>query len=202
MKTLSALGLGILLLMQPVLVAAGAPGDQVRQTVDKLLAILNNPQLRGEDKKNERREKLREAIYPRFDFTEMAKRSLGPHWQRRSPEEQKEFVELFTSLLEGAYLDKIESYNGEKVQYLNETVDNDYAEVDTKIVDNNGQQFSVNYRLHNVGGDWKVYDVVIENVSLVNNYRSQFNRMLAKSSFEELLKTIREKKFSAPDKKS
>jgi phospholipid transport system substrate-binding protein len=201
MKTLSALGLGILLLMQPVLVAAEAPGDQVRQTVDKLLAILNNPQLRGEDKKNERREELRKVLYSRFDFTEMAKSALGPHWQRRSPEEQKEFVELFTSLLEGAYLDKIESYNGEKVQYLNETVDNDYAEVDTKIVDNHGQPFSVNYRLRNGGGDWKVYDVVIENVSLVNNYRSQFNRVLAKSSFEELLKTMKEK-LSAPDKKS
>jgi phospholipid transport system substrate-binding protein len=201
MKMLSAVGLGILLLMQPVLVAAGAPGDQVRQTVDKLLAILADPQLRGEDKENERREELRKVLYSRFDFTEMAKRALGPHWQRRSPEEQKEFVELFTSLLEGAYLDKIESYNGEQVQYLNETVDNDYAEVDTKIVDNHGQPFSVNYRLRNGGGDWKVYDVVIENVSLVNNYRSQFNRVLAKSSFEELLKTMKEK-LSAPDKKS
>jgi phospholipid transport system substrate-binding protein len=187
--------------MQPVLVAAGAPGDQVRQTVDKLLAILADPQLRGEDKENERREELRKVLYSRFDFTEMAKSALGPHWQRRSPEEQKEFVELFTSLLEGAYLDKIESYNGEKVQYLNETVDNDYAEVDTKIVDNHGQPFSVNYRLRNGGGDWKVYDVVLENVSLVNNYRSQFNRVLAKSSFEELLKTMKEK-LSAPDKKS
>jgi phospholipid transport system substrate-binding protein len=201
MKMLSALGLGILLLMQPVLVAAGAPGDQVRQTVDKLLAILADPQLRGEDKENERREELRKVLYSRFDFTEMAKSALGPHWQRRSPEEQKEFVELFTSLLEGAYLDKIESYNGEKVQYLNETVDNDYAEVDTKIVDNHGQPFSVNYRLRNGGGDWKVYDVVLENVSLVNNYRSQFNRVLAKSSFEELRKTMKEK-LSAPDKKS
>jgi phospholipid transport system substrate-binding protein len=199
MKMLSALGLGILLLMQPVLVAAGAPGDQVRQTVDKLLAILADPQLRGEDKENERREELRKVLYSRFDFTEMAKSALGPHWQRRSPEEQKEFVELFTSLLEGAYLDKIESYNGEKVQYLNETVDNDYAEVDTKIVDNHGQPFSVNYRLRNGGGDWKVYDVVLENVSLVNNYRSQFNRVLAKSSFEELRKTMKEK-LSAPDK--
>ena len=201
MKMLSAVGLGILLLMQPVLVAAGAPGDQVRQTVDKLLAILADPQLRGADKENERREELRKVLYSRFDFTEMAKRALGPHWQRRSPEEQKEFVELFTSLLEGAYLDKIESYNGEQVQYLNETVDNDYAEMDTKIVDNHGQPFSVDYRLRNGGGDWKVYDVVIENVSLVNNYRSQFNRVLAKSSFEELLKTMKEK-LSAPDKKS
>ena len=199
---LSAVILGILLLMRPVSVIAGAPTDQFRQTIDRVLAILKDPQLKGEDKKPERREKLKESISERFDFTEMTKRALGPHWQQRSPEEQQEFIKLFTSLLEDAYLDKIESYNGEKVEYLNETVDNNYAEVDTKIVGNNGQEFSVNYKLHNVSGEWKVYDVVIENISLVQNYRSQFNRILAKSSFEELLKTMREKKFSAPGKKS
>ena len=198
MKVLSALGLGILLLAQPVWVTAGAPGEQLRQTVDRLLTILKDPKLKGEGKKNERREKLREALYPRFDFTEMAKRALGPHWRRLSPEEQKEFVRLFTNLLEEAYLDEIESYNGEKVQYLKEREDNGYAEVDTKIIDNQGRQFSVNYRLHNVSGDWKVYDVIIENVSLVNNYRAQFNRVLAKSSYEQLLTRMREKNFSGP----
>ena len=202
MKTLSAVALGILLLMQPILMAAGTAGNEIRQTVDKLLAILKDPQLKGEGKKNERRNKLREVIYQRFDFTDMAKRSLGSHWQRRSPEEQKEFVKLFTNLLEEAYLDKIESYNGEKVQYLKEREDNDYAEVDTKIVDQKGQDFSVDYRLHNVNGDWKVYDVLIEDVSLVNNYRAQFNRVLAKSSFEELLNRMKERKFSAPVAKS
>jgi phospholipid transport system substrate-binding protein len=202
MKALSAVGLGLLLFMRAGLVAAGPPTDQLRQTVDQLLTVLNDPQLKGEDKKNERRENLREVIYPRFDFTEMARRSLGLHWRQRSPEEQQEFVQLFTNLLEEAYFDKIESYNGEKVQYLNETVDNDYAEVETKIIGTNGQEFSVNYRLHNVNGEWQVYDVVIENISLVHNYRSQFNRVLAKSSFAELLKTMREKKFSAPEKKT
>jgi phospholipid transport system substrate-binding protein len=202
MKTLSAVALGILLLMQPIMMAAGTAGNEIRQTVDKLLAILKDPQLKGEGKKNERRNKLREVIYQRFDFTDMAKRSLGSHWQRRSPEEQKEFVKLFTNLLEEAYLDKIESYNGEKVQYLKEREDNDYAEVDTKIVDQKGQDFSVDYRLHNVNGDWKVYDVLIEDVSLVNNYRAQFNRVLAKSSFEELLNRMKERKFSAPVAKS
>ena len=194
MKMLSAVGLGILLLMQPVLVAAGAPGDQVCQTVDKLLAILADPQLRGEDKENERREELRKVLYSRFDFTEMAKRALGPHWQRRSPEEHKEFVELFTSLLEGAYLDKIESYNGENFQYLKEREDdNNYAQVDTKLVDNKGQEFAINYRLYNMKGDWKVYDVVIENVSIVNNYRAQFTRVLASSSYEELVNRLKGK---------
>jgi phospholipid transport system substrate-binding protein len=202
MKTLSIVGLGILLLVQSAWVGAGVPGDQVRQTADKLLAILTDPQLKGESKKTERREKLKEVIYQRFDFTEMAKRSLGSEWQRRSPEEQKEFVKLFTDLLERAYLDQIESYNGEKFQYLKEREDNNYAQVDTKIIDNKGRQFSVSYRLVNRNGDWKVYDVVIEDISLVNNYRSQFNRVLAKSPYEQLVKTMKEKTFSVGSPKS
>ena len=202
MKALSAAGLGILLFMQPIRVAAGAPQEQLRQSVDKLLAILNDPQLKAERKKNERREKLKEVLYQRFDFTEMAKRSLGSEWRRRTPEEQKEFVRLFTDLLEQAYLDKIESYSGEKFYYLKEREDGNYAEVDTKIVDKTGQEYSLDYRLHKVNGDWRVYDVIIEDVSLVGNYRSQFSRVLAKSSFDELLKTMKEKTFSAPAGKS
>src|SRR5262245_27108845 len=120
MKTLSAVGLAILLLTPPVDVAAGAPGEQMRQSVDKLLTILKDPQLKGESTKNERRAKLKEVIYQRFDFTAMAKRSLGYEWRRRSPEEQQEFVKLFTDLLERAYLEQLESYNGEKIQFLKE----------------------------------------------------------------------------------
>ena len=195
MKALASVGLGILLLLQPGCAAAGAPGEQVRQSVDKLLAILKEPQLKGESKKNERRDKLREVIYQRFDFTEMGKRSLGSEWRRRGPEEQKEFVKLFTDLLERAYLDQLESYSGEKIQYLKELEGDNYAEVATKIIDNKGREFSVNYRLHQVNGDWKVYDVVIEDISLVNNYRSQFNRVLAKSSYEELVNTMKGKTF-------
>jgi phospholipid transport system substrate-binding protein len=198
MKTLSTVGLAILLLVQSVWVAAGVPGDQVRQTADKVLAILKDPQLKGESKKNERRDKLKEVIYQRFDFTEMARRSLGSEWRRRSPEEQKEFVKLFTGLLERAYLDNIESYSGDKFRYLKEQEDNSHAQVDTKIIDNKGQEFSVNYRLHKVNGDWKVYDVVIEDISLVNNYRSQFNRVLATSSYEELVNRMKGKTLSAP----
>jgi phospholipid transport system substrate-binding protein len=198
MKPLSAVAFAMLLLMQPIVATAGAAAEQVRQTVEKLLAVLNDPQLKGERQTNARREKLRQVIYQRFDFTEMAKRSLGSHWRRLTAEQQKEFVKLFTRLLEDAYLDKIESYNGEKVRYLKEREDENYAEVDTKIVSGKGQEFLVNYRLHNVNGDWKVYDVIIEDISLVNNYRSQFNRVLAKSSFQELLERMKEKKLSAP----
>ena len=193
MKGIAAFGLGIFLFMRPVSVAAGAPEDQVRQSVDKLLAILSDPRLKQEGKKNERREELKKVIYQRFDFTEMARRSLGPEWRRHTSEEQKEFVKLFTDLLERAYLDRIESYNGEKVQYLGEREDHGYAEVQTKLVNNKGQEFSINYRLHNVNGDWKVYDVVGEDISVVNNYRAQFSHVLASSSYQELIHRMKEK---------
>ena len=153
MKALASVGLGISLLMQPVCAAAGAPGEQVRQSVDKLLAIVKDPRLKREDNKNERREKLKEVIHQRFDFTEMAKRSLGSEWRRRNLEEQKEFVKLFTDLLKRSYLEQIESYSGEKIQYLKELEGDNYAEVATKIVDN---------------GDWEAYDVLTEDISLVN----------------------------------
>jgi len=132
----------------------------------------------------------------------MAKRSLGPEWQKRSPEEQKEFVRSFTTLLEGAYFDQLESYNGEKVRLVNERQDKDFAEVSTKIVNNKGEEFSLNYRLQDNNGDWKIFDVVVENVSLVNNFRSQFNRVLAKSSYAELVKSMNQKKISAPATKN
>jgi phospholipid transport system substrate-binding protein len=193
MKGMAVFGLGVFLFMQPASVAAGAPGDQVRQSVDKLLAILADPRLKQEGKKNERREELKKVIYQRFDFTEMARRSLGPEWRRHTPEEQKEFVKLFTDLLERAYLEQIESYNGEKVQYLSEREDHSYAEVQTKLVNNKGQDFSVNYRLRNVNGDWKVYDVVSEDISVVNNYRAQFSRVLASSSYQDLVHRMKEK---------
>jgi phospholipid transport system substrate-binding protein len=192
----------IVVLYSPGSTRAGAPADELRKTVDNLLTVLRSTELQGDAKKQERRTKLREIIYPRFDFGEMAKRSLGPHWQRRSPEQQKEFVGLFTDLLEAAYLDRIESYNGQKVQFGKETLDKNHAEVDTKIIDSKGTEFAVNYRMHNTGGEWKVYDVVIENISLVNNYRSQFSRLLAKSSYEDLVVALKEKKLSAPGAKS
>jgi len=192
----------MLVLSGGIAASAGEPMEQLRQTIDALLRTLTSPDLKGEAQVKERRQRLREIIYPRFDFTEMAKRALGSHWQKRTPDEQKEFTKLFTALLEEAYLDTIESYKGEKIQYLNERQDKDFAQVDTKIMDQKGQEYSVNYRLHNAGGEWKVYDVVVENISLVNNYRSQFSRILGRSSYEQLIAAMREKKFSAPSGKS
>jgi phospholipid transport system substrate-binding protein len=172
---------------------AGAPTDQVRQTAEQLLALLQDPQFKGPDKESQRRKRLRQVIGNRFDFDEMAKRSLGANWRRVSSEEQRRFVQLFTDLLEKSYADQIESYNGEKIVYSREKVAQNNAEVDSKIITKKGQEIAVNYKLRSAGGDWKVYDVVIEDISLVNNYRSQFNRILGKSTFNELLKRLEAK---------
>jgi phospholipid transport system substrate-binding protein len=198
----STVALGVLLLSSPGITRAGTGTEQLKASIGEIQRILTNPALKGEAKKAERRRKLEEVIHSRFDFNEMAKRSLGAEWKKRSPEEKKQFVRLFTNLLENAYLDKIESYNGEKVRYVNERQDDNFSEVDTKVTGNNGEEFSLNYRLHKVNEDWKVFDVVVENISLVNNYRAQFRRVLARSSFEELVQTMKQKSFSAPAAKS
>ncbi len=183
----------MLCVLFPTPLHAGVPTDQVRATTDRVLEILNNPELALPSAKEERRAQLRKVIYPRFDFTEMARRSLGPTWQRVNPREQQDFLTLFTQLLEQSYVSNIESYSGEKILYGREIVDQDFAEVDTKIITNKGEEFTVNYKLHDLNGDWKAYDIVIENVSIVNNYRSQFSRLLTKQSFAELLDTLRDK---------
>ena len=193
-----AVALGLLLLSHPISLFAGAAQDQLKQSVDKIQSILSDPSLKGEAKATARREKLKEAISERFDFEEMARRSLGAQWQKRTPEEQKEFVQLFRDLLEGTYLGKLEEYSGEKVRYINERQEKDLAEVNTKVVNNKGEEFTLDYRMRDANGDWKVIDVVVENISLVNNYRSQFNRILTKSSFEDLMQAMKQKKLSAP----
>ena len=190
----------LLLVSLPDPSKAGIPSEQVRQTADKVLSILQDPRLKAGDKKKERRDQLRQVISARFDFNEMAKRSLGQHWQRRGIEEQRQFVQVFTDLLEQSYAAQIESLNGEKIVYGRENQDRNHAEVDTRVVTSKGEEFSVNYKLHSADGEWKVYDVVIENISLVNNYRSQFNRVLANSSFAEFLRKLREKTFDATGK--
>jgi len=171
---------------------AATPTEQVRATVDQVMEIMKDKKLQGEAKREERRERLRQVILPRFDFAEMAKRSLGTHWNR-NPTRQKEFISAFTELLEDAYTGKVEAAKGEKVLYLNGHTDQSLAEVKTKVVSAKGEETSINYKMHPVGSEWKVYDVLIENISMVNNYRSQFNRVLANASFDELLKKLKEK---------
>ena len=172
---------------------AGGPTDQVRATLDKVLIITRNPKPQSQAQKEELRAQLAQVIYPRFDFTEMAKRALGPHWGRRSSEEQREFVKIFAELLGKSYAERIESSTNQNILYTREIADKDYAQVDTKIVSEKDAEFSINYKLHSVDKEWKVYDVVIEDISLVNNYRSQFDRVIARSSFEELVRMMKKK---------
>jgi len=180
-------------LVQPGATSAGVPTDQIRVTVDRVLRILKDPALNSAGARESRRSELTKVILPRFDFEEMAKRSLGAEWRRRPSAEQEEFIRLFTELLKNSYIESIESYRGEKVIYRSESQDGAYADVGTKVINDRGEEFTIDYRLNLEGSEWKVYDVIIENISIVNNYRSQFSRILGRSSFAELMRAIRDK---------
>jgi phospholipid transport system substrate-binding protein len=173
--------------------AAGAPLDQLKMQVDRVLKVLDDPELRKETKVKERRVAVRKIANDIFDFAETARRSLGRHWQARTPTEQAEFVELFSDLLERSYLSKIELYGGEKIQYVSDTVDADQGKVLTKIVTRQGTEIPIEYRMHKKGDRWLVYDVIIEGVSLVSNYRTQFNKIIQTSSYQELVKKMKSK---------
>jgi phospholipid transport system substrate-binding protein len=186
-------------LAPPVL--AGVPTEQIKSTVDKALVVLKDSRLKPAAKTKERRDQLRQILYARFDFAEMARRALGSNWRRRTPQEQAEFVPLFTEVLERAYADIIESYIDDKIKivYLNERVDGNFADINSKILTGKGEEYSLSYKAHLVGGEWKVYDVVAENISLVNNYRSQFTRVISNASYEELVRRLKNKAdFTAP----
>jgi phospholipid transport system substrate-binding protein len=172
---------------------AGEPLDLVRTAVDKAVQILKDPKLQSQDKRRERIERLREALNPIFDYEEMAKRALGTHWRRRTPAEQEEFVKLFRDFLERIYSDKVDLYGGEKVRFGREVIDKDFAQVESTIIKPKGEELAVIYKLRQLNGQWKVYDAVVENISIVNNYRSQFDRIISGSSYEELVKRLQEK---------
>jgi phospholipid transport system substrate-binding protein len=186
--------IAVLLLVSSGLAAnAGEPTEAIRGAVNQGVEILKNAKLDNQKQRVQVIDQLRQIVYPLFDFNEMAMRSLGTHWRHLNPQQRKEFVTTFTELLEKTYADQIELYHGQQVVYNGEKVDGNYAQVDSRIVDKDEQSYSVAYRLHKVDGKWKIYDVLAENISLVNNYRSQFNRVIARSSFEELLKTMKDK---------
>ena len=172
---------------------AAGPTDQVRSTVDKVLVMVRGPILKSPEQKPDFRARLAEIITPRFDFAEMAKRALGPQWARRSPLEQREFVKLFADLLDRSYADRIRSYSSQKVAYTREVEDKEFAEVDTTVVSDKQEKVSINYKLHILDKEWRVYDLVIEDVSVINNYRSPFNRIIAHSSLEALVRRLKDK---------
>ena len=171
-----------------------SPVVEVRKTVDEVVRIVADKELKKPQNEQKRRKALKGAIGQLFDHAEMAKRSMGQNWKEISPLQQKEFIDLFATLLENSYAGKIESYNNEKIVYLKESVEGEYAEVKSRIVTAKRDEFSLEYRLLREGERWKVYDVVIEGVSLVSNYRSQFNKIIKAQGYAELAKKLKAKK--------
>jgi phospholipid transport system substrate-binding protein len=171
--------------------AAGEPTAQLSATINEFVTILvNTPvaQLRASGLP----QSALSLVFTRFDFSEMTKRSLGSHWESLGSAEQHEFVDAFTERVLRAYGRSVRASGDEKVQYAHELRDGDLATVQTKVISGSGDELPIDYQLHDVGGQWKVYDVVIDQVSIVSNYRAQFDRILAKSSVQELLQKIKQ----------
>jgi phospholipid transport system substrate-binding protein len=165
--------------------------NEVKKSVDEVVKIVSNKEMKKNEHK--RRQALKQAISVIFDYSEMAKRSLGRHWNQRTSAERKHFIDLYATLLENSYADKIESYHNERIVYVSESMDGDFSEVRSNIITAKHDEFSLNYRLIKENGKWMVYDVVIEGVSLVSNYRSQFNRVISQHGYGELLKKLETK---------
>lgn len=186
--------------LEPAPVWAGAPTEQIKASVDQVLKVLEDPRLKQESMTAERRAAIRRAAESIFDFTETGRRALGRHWQSLNEQERQEFVSVFTDLLERSYASRMEKYSGERIIYAGDTVEGDTATVRTKLITKQGQEIPIDYRLHRQGEKWLVYDVFVEGVSLVANYRTQFDRIMQTASYQELIRKMkaRQAEFSAP----
>ena len=176
------------------LAQAGEPSEVVRKGIHGLLKILGQPDLKAPEKKAERRNRMRKIIHRHFDFEEMSRRSLARAWRKRTPEEKTEFTELFSYFMERNYAGTLESYTNEKVVLGKESIDEEFAKVNTVIITMDKKEVDIVYRLHKVGGEWRVYDVVVEGVSLVKNYRDQFRSIIRRTSYANLVKILRAKR--------
>ena len=187
------LGLAVMLAAAISLpVAAWAtPTDDVKNTIDRVLKIVTDPNLKPQSKTKERRAQVRQTVLERFNFGEMARRSLATHWRDLTPQQQEEFVNLFTELLEKSYVDKIENFSDEKILYLGEQVDQGIATVKSKVVTKKNVEIPIDYKLLQRAGKWEVYDIIIESVSLINNYRVQFNKIIRTKSYAELVRMMK-----------
>jgi len=193
LKRLLTCSVGALLVTLVVVAHAGIPTDQVRGATDQVLKLLQDQALKGPDKTAERRKQLRAVVDQVFDWQETGKRALARHWQSLKPEQRKEFSGLFADLVERSYVGKIEAYSGEKVAYVGDTIEGDQATAKTKLITKSGTEIPVDYRMQKEGDRWRVYDVLIEGVSLVGNYRTQFNKIIQQSSYDELVKKMKTK---------
>jgi phospholipid transport system substrate-binding protein len=191
-KKITIFGL-LMMLILCVPVYAGAPMTTVEATVNRVLDVLRDPKMKGPSAKSAKAEKLRVIYKDMFDEMEFSRRTLQRNWNKFTPDQRKEFVDLFEQVLEKAYLDKILEYSNEKIVFHKETMaSDDKAEIQSKIVPSS-KEIPIYYRMILKNGKWKVYDVVVENVSLVQNYRTQFSDILASGTPEKLLETLRQK---------
>jgi len=188
----------VLAFIVPRSAIAGPLTDQVRDSIDTVLKVVSDSELKKDARTAERRRMIRQVAGELFDFTEISARSLGPHWRARTTAEREEFIALFGDLLEYSYISKIEMYSGETIRYLGEAVDGQQAVVKTRIVTKQGTEIPVDYRMMQNGSRWAVYDVNIEGVSLVSNYRSQFNTVIQRSGYRDLVAKLKAKQVERP----
>jgi phospholipid transport system substrate-binding protein len=194
---LAAAVLTVVLALAPGSASAGGPSEDLNNGIERVFASLRDPDLQAPNKATERRLAVRRVAEDVFDFEETAKRSLGRHWQERSPEERREFVSLFTELIDRAYLRRMDRYDGEQVVIVSDTVDGNQAVVQTRIVTRDKSEIPVEYLMHRTGDDrWRVWDVKIAGMSLVGSYRAQFNKIIHAESYGDLVKRLQAK--SAP----
>lgn len=183
----------VLVLLLPLISHAEAPMDTVKGGVNKVITVAGDPALKGEAAKDAKAEKIRAIIGEFFDFTVLSQLTLGRNWKKFKPNQQKEFVTLYRALLENVYMDRILEYSDEKVVFEKEIMLSEKkAEVQSKVIDQS-KEIPIHYRMVLRNGKWKVYDVIVEGVSMVKNYRSQFDQLLAKGTPDDLLKTLRDK---------
>ena len=175
------------------------PTEQLRPTLERLIAIVKDPELAGEAKKAERRELIMATVVTRFDFNEMSKRVLGPTWEEINDEQRNGFITQMTKLLENNYIGQLENYSGNSVEYVGERIRGDLAQVST-LIENNGSDYPVHYIMSNENGTWMVYDINIEGVSLIRNYRAEFTSILRQRNFEGLMNTLIAKNKSFSEK--
>jgi phospholipid transport system substrate-binding protein len=181
----------LLVLVTSSCICAGELTDQIKQTTDQILSILQDPALRDPNKTAERRRQVMKIVDERFDWEIMARSAMGTHWRGLTPAQQKEFTSVFSQLVEQTYMTRVENYSGEKILYKGDKVSGRYGVADVVIVTLKGTEIPVGYRVVRKNQKWMVYDVTIEGVSLINNYRSQIGAVLDKSSFADLMKRIR-----------
>ncbi len=190
-KNIFAFGVLVLMLGLVTSAFAGEPQERLKTGIDKVIAVLSDHSLKGQAKKTERQAKLRAVADSFFDWRELSRRTVAESWNKYSPKQQDEFIASFSELLQKTYIRKLEKYNNEKVNYLKEQVDGDRAFINTEVVMKD-KKIPINYVMIK-HGQWLVYDVVVEGVSLVKNYRSQFQKILSKDTPEGLNKRIRDK---------